>query len=169
MSALEFNQRLMSMRDLLLYFAMSLTRNMDDAKDLLQESFLKALTHREQYLDGSNFKAWMHTIVRNTFINEHRRNKRGARILERVAREELPVVNGRYLEGPVAALHTKEILGRMRDLPESIGKPFQMNMEGFKYQEIADAMDLPIGTVKSRIFQARRKLMAELEHRTATR
>ena len=168
MSSLEFNQQLMSLGDRLLYFAMSLTRNMEDAKDLLQESLLKALTHRDQYLEGSNFKAWMHAIVRNTFINEHRRNKRGERIMERVARQELPVVNGRYLQGPVAALNTREILDRVHSLPESVGKPFRMNMEGFKYQEIADAMALPIGTVKSRIFQARRKLMADLDHHATT-
>ena len=64
-----FDERLMSLNDRLLYFALGLTRNMDDAKDLIQESMLKALMNKDQYTTGTNIKAWMFTIVRNTFIN----------------------------------------------------------------------------------------------------
>lgn len=168
MSTIEFNEQLMSLSERLRYFALSLTRNMEDANDLIQESMLKALLNRDKYQDGTNFKAWMHTIVRNTFINEHRRNKRGTLILQNVAREDHPVANGRYVQGPLGMLSSKEMEEKLDRLPEQFRIPFRMNYEGFKYHEIADAMSIPVGTVKSRIFQARKRLMAQLEHRSET-
>ncbi len=164
MSTIEFNEQLMSLSERLRYFALGLTRNMEDANDLIQESMLKALMNRDKYQEGTNFKAWMHTIVRNTFINEHRRNKRGMNILQNVAREDHPVANGRYAQGPLGMLSSKEMEEKLDRLPEQFRKPFRMNFEGYKYHEIADAMNIPVGTVKSRIFQARKRLMAELEH-----
>lgn len=159
---LTFDERLMSLHDRLLYFAMGLTRNLDDAKDLIQESMLKALLNKDQYTAGTNIKAWMYAIVRNTFINGVRRNSRGQRILENAARQELPVANGRYLQGPLGTYNTREMESRVERLPDPLRTPFKMNFSGFKYQEIADEMGIPIGTVKSRIFQARKQLMVEL-------
>ncbi len=159
---LSFDDRLMSMHDRMLYFALRLTRNMEDAKDLTQESILKALAHRDQYKADTNIKAWIFTIVKNTFINGVRRDKRGQQIMESAARQELPMVNGQYLQGPMAAYNTQEIEQRVRKLPPQLRTPFTMNFEGYKYHEIAEAMDIPIGTVKSRIFQARRMLMVQL-------
>lgn len=150
------------MHDRMLYFALRLTRNMEDAKDLTQESLLKALSNKDQYKADTNIKAWMFTIVRNTFINGVRRDRRGQQIMENAARQELPMVNGQYLQGPLASYSTQEIEQRVNKLPNQLRTPFTMNFEGYKYQEIAEAMEIPIGTVKSRIFQARRLLMEEL-------
>lgn len=73
---LSFENQLMSLQDRMLYFALRLTRNMEDARDLTQESLLKALANRDQYKADTNFKAWLYTIVRNTFINGTRRDRR---------------------------------------------------------------------------------------------
>lgn len=159
---LTFDQHIMSLHDRLLYFAFGLTRDQEEAKDLIQESMLKALLNRDQYATGTNIKAWMYTIVRNTFINGVKRDRRGQRVLENAARQEMPVANGRFLQGPLGSYCTNEMEDRVGRLPDGLRTPFTMNFKGFKYHEIADKMGIPIGTVKSRIFQARKHLMAEL-------
>jgi RNA polymerase sigma-70 factor (ECF subfamily) len=70
MSTLEFQQQLVGLRQQLYYFALSLTKDRDNALDLLQESILRALTYRDKYRDNTNFKAWLYTIMKNTFIND---------------------------------------------------------------------------------------------------
>ncbi|HQW04749.1 MAG: sigma-70 family RNA polymerase sigma factor [Flavobacteriales bacterium] len=165
---LSFENQLMSLQDRMLYFALRLTRNMEDARDLTQESLLKALANRDQYKADTNFKAWLYTIVRNTFINGTRRDRRGQRVMESAALLELAMVNGQHVQGPLATYSTQEIEQRVERLPVQVRMPFTMNFEGYKYQEIAEEMGIPIGTVKSRIFQARRMLMNELgEHAEA--
>lgn len=158
-----FDERLMSMHDRLLYFALSLTRNLEDAKDLIQESMLKALMNRDQYTTGTNIKAWMFTIVRNTFINGIKRDRRGQVVMETAARQDMPVANGRYLQSPIGSYSTMEIEDRVDRLPDAIRTPFTMNFKGYKYHEIANTMGIPIGTVKSRIYQARKQLMVQLQ------
>ncbi|MCB0763174.1 MAG: sigma-70 family RNA polymerase sigma factor [Flavobacteriales bacterium] len=167
MTALDFNQQLLSMSDRLFHFALGLTRNGDDAKDLIQESMLKALTNREKYQEGSNFKAWMHTIVRNTFINEHRRNERGRSVMSDLVRQDRAVLNGLYLDGPLSALQAKEMEDRLERLPQAQREAFRMSVNGFRYEEIAERLNVPVGTVKSRIFQARRTLMDQLGPETS--
>ena len=74
MTAVEFNYQLTSLQDNLERFALSLTQNIEDAKDLLQETFLKAISYREKFADHTNLKAWVFTIMKNTFINNYRRS-----------------------------------------------------------------------------------------------
>ena len=158
-----FDERLMSLNDRLLYFALGLTRNMDDAKDLIQESMLKALMNKDQYTTGTNIKAWMFTIVRNTFINGVKRDRRGQLVMESAARQELPVANGRYLQSPIGSYSTLEIEDRVGRLPDTIRTRFTMNFKGYKFHGIANTMGIPIGTVKSRINQARKQLRVQLQ------
>ena len=74
MTQVQFNNALLALKDKLYYYALSLSFDSEGANDLLQETFLKALTYREKYTQNTNFKAWMYTIMRNTFINHYRRN-----------------------------------------------------------------------------------------------
>jgi len=159
MSSHEFQQHLLSLRQQLYYFALSLTRDRDDAQDLLQESMLRALTYRDKFRDNTNFKAWLYTIMKNTFINDHRRGKRTDALMDRAEHEAEHV---RRVETPATTESTmkmSEIDSSLKRLEGTFRMPFQMHHDGYKYQEIAEKLGIPIGTVKSRIHQARHRLM----------
>jgi len=162
MSTLEFQQHLVSLRQQLYYFALSLTKDRDDAQDLLQESILRALTYRDKFQDNTNFKAWLYTIMKNTFINDHRRGKRTAAIMDRVEQERTVVSKVQMPSSPDNLVRMGEIQNSLSKLDNAFREPFTMHHEGYKYHEIAEKLGIPIGTVKSRIFQARQRLMGML-------
>lgn len=169
MSTIEFNRQLLGLRQQLYYFALGLTKDRDDALDLVQESVLRALTFREMFRESTNFKAWAFTIVKNTFINGHRRSVRKRQLLHSVEQHR-----GLPHTSPAAA--TSEALVIRGELERSLGaldegfrKPFLMHHEGYKYHEIAEQMRIPVGTVKSRIHQARQRLQAMLTEKAAHR
>lgn len=162
MSSLEFNESLIGLRQQLYYFALSLTKDRDNALDLLQESMMRAITYRDKFRDNTNFKAWVYTIMKNTFINDHRRTKRTKTLMDSVDREREEV---RMVQTPASAeasVKMNEIDRSLERLDETFREPFLMHHHGYKYQEIADHLNIPIGTVKSRIFQARQRLMVML-------
>lgn len=143
----------------LLNFAYMLTSNRDDAYDLLQDTTLKALDNEDKYTDNTNFKGWVFTIMRNLFINNYRRASRAATIVDTT--ENLYLLNLHQdagLETPEGSYTTNEINGAIGELPDEYATPFRMHVQGYKYNEIAEKMNLPLGTVKSRIFFARKKL-----------
>lgn len=163
MTAIDFNIQITSLRKNLEFFALSLTNNSDDAQDLLQETYLKALTYREKYADDTNLKAWLFTIMKNTFINSYRRKVKSNTILD--ISEDLYYLNNSIDandETPDSELFTKEIEKGIAELEVEYKTPFLMHTQGFKYKEIAEDLDLSIGTVKSRIFFTRKKLMKRL-------
>jgi RNA polymerase sigma-70 factor (ECF subfamily) len=161
MTVLEFNSRLTMYKDALKRFAYSLTNNTDDALDLVQETYLKALKYRNKYREEVNFKAWVMTIMKNTFINVYRRRQKANTFLDNTP-------NSYYVAGaskpsdasPESIMSEQEILKLIDNLDEAYSIPFKRHVDGFKYQEIAEELELPIGTVKSRIFYAR-KILAE--------
>lgn len=163
MTQIEFNYKLVGLKDNLNYFANLLTSSEEDAKDLVQDTFVKALTHREQFQPDTNLKAWAYTIMKNTFINNYRRNVRSNTIIDTT--DDLFYLNNSTHSGVESAesrLSADDILRRIAQLEENHRKPFEMHTAGFKYKEIAEALDLSIGTVKSRIFFTRKKLMEDL-------
>ncbi len=163
MTAVEFNHKLTGLEDKLERFAYSLTSNHDDAHDLVQETFLKALTYREQFEDNSNLKAWTFTILKNTFINNYRKNiKRNTTFDNTKDLYFLNKGNESDKSKPDSAISIKEINKGIESVPDDFKIPFKMHTAGYKYKEIADALNLNIGTVKSRIFFCRKKLMKAL-------
>jgi RNA polymerase sigma factor (sigma-70 family) len=162
MSTLEFNEALIGMENNLHSFAMSFTRNNEDARDLTQETMLKAITYRSYYAPQTNFKAWVFTIMRNIFINQYRRKVKSGTIFDHS--QDLYLLNqpGDSLNSPIQEIAVKEISGHIDRLEEEYSVPFKMHFKGFKYKEISDKLGIPIGTVKSRIFIARKKLMEVL-------
>lgn len=162
MSSIEFQQQLLSFRQQLYYFALSLTKDRENAEDLLQESMMRALTYRDKFRDNTNFKAWVYTIMKNTFINDHRRNKRTKVLMDNVDRQHDQVQRVQIPNSPEATVKMAEIQRSLDRLDPAFREPFTMHHEGFKYHEIAEHLNIPIGTVKSRIFQARHRLMAML-------
>ena len=156
---MEFNHKLNTLTSLLHYFAYNLTKNTEDAKDLYQETTYRALFNRDKFQQGTNFKAWMFTIMKNIFINNYRKKVKANTILD-TTDNQFYLNSGTHATTNAAEgdIMLKELNAMVDSLDASIRIPFLMHFEGFKYQEIADELELPLGTVKSRIFFARKEL-----------
>ena len=164
MTSIEFNYKLTSMQKHLEYFARKLTSCEDDAQDLLQETYLKALVFRDKFADSTNLKAWLFTIMKNIFINNYRRSMRIRTIID--TSDNLYHLNSsgsQAIVTPDSEYSEKEILKEIDALSNDHRIPFEMHTQGFKYKEIAEELDISIGTVKSRIFFTRKKLMNKLQ------
>ena len=149
----------MSLQANLLNFAYMLTSNRDDAYDLLQDTTLKALDNEDKYADNTNFKGWVFTIMRNIFINNYRRAGRAATVIDTTENlYHLNLSHDSGLDTPEGSYTAAEFTSAIAELPAEYSVPFNMHVQGFKYNEIAEKMNLPLGTVKSRIFFARKKL-----------
>ena len=164
MTAIEFNYQLTNLSGNLERFALSLTSNNEDAKDLLQETFAKAIAYREKFEENTNLKAWTFTIMKNTFINNYRRNIKANTTFDNT--EDLYYLNlnkESAFQTPDSEFSVKKIKRKINELSDEFKQPFLMHTEGYKYKEIADKLNLKIGTVKSRIFFTRKKLMEKLK------
>jgi len=164
MSQIEFNNRLQHIERSIKYFALSLTANPEDAKDLVQETMLKALVNRDKFVNPDNLKAWVYTIMKNIFINQYRRKVR--------SKTTFDDTNDQYFlnrfdepsdRDPDTEYSINEIQKSINNLEDEYKVPFTMHNDGYKYKEIADELAIPIGTVKSRIFFSRKKLMESLK------
>lgn len=155
----NFENKLLSLQSNLLNFAYLLTSNRDDAYDLLQDTTLKALDNEDKYVDNVNFKGWVFTIMRNIFINNYRKVVRSATVIDQTEdlyHLNLPQESG--FETPEGSIAATEITAAINSFSDEYRVPFSMHVAGYKYNEIADKMNLPLGTVKSRIFFARKRL-----------
>ncbi|MCE1168022.1 MAG: RNA polymerase sigma factor [Sphingobacteriia bacterium] len=164
MTAIEFNHKLLGLQDNLKNFAYALTSDSDDANDLVQDTFLKAITYRDKFNPDTNLKAWAYTIMKNTFINNYRKNIRENAFVDTT--EDLYYLNIKTKSStaaPDSSLRSKEITRTIENLEDEHRIPFVMYTQGYKYKEIAEKMNLSIGTVKSRIFFSRKKLMNSLK------
>lgn len=140
-------------------FSLKLTGNNVDAEDLFQDTALRIITNADKYNPGTNFKAWAVTIMRNIFINNYRKKVRRNMIIDQTP-------NNYYLNSGDRMVNNdgetnvafNELLKLVNALPEDFRKPFMMAYHGYKYDEIADELGSPLGTIKSRIFFARKKL-----------
>ena len=163
MATIDFNQLLLSNTEFLKPFAVTLTRDNEVAKDLLQETMYRALANKEKYNVGTNIKAWLYTIMRNIFINNYRRKSKQSTIFDSTPNEFLinynQVTTSNAAEG---ALKMKDIQKAIHQLPEIFRNPFMLYFEGYKYHEIADMLSEPLGTIKSRIHFARKLLKEQL-------
>lgn len=157
-----FQGKLLSLQSNLLNFAYMLTSNYDDAYDLLQDTTLKALDNEDKYVDNVNFKGWVFTIMRNIFINNYRKVVRSSTVVDKTEdlyHLNLPQDSGfQTPEGSFAAMVITKAINSFSD---EYRVPFSMHVAGYKYNEIAEKMNLPLGTVKSRIFFARQKLQQQ--------
>jgi RNA polymerase sigma-70 factor (ECF subfamily) len=145
-------------------FALSLTRDMEDAQDLIQETLLRALSSQEKFTEGTNLKAWLYTIMKNIFINNYRRNKKRNTIIDTT--DDMYVINSNSTlvgNSGESNMAMENVTYAVNMLQEEFRVPFMMHYQGFKYHEIADHLTLPIGTVKSRIHFARKELKKKLK------
>ena len=159
MGSAKFQSNLLNLQDKLLNFAYMLTSNRDEAYDLLQETTLKALENEDKFAENTNFKGWVLTIMRNVFINNYRRGMRTATIVDTTENlYHLNLSQDSGLETPEGSLGTSEISDAINSFADEYRIPFSMHVAGYKYNKIAEQMNLPLGTVKSRIFFSRKKL-----------
>ncbi len=159
MSTLEFNTKFDLLTTALRSFSYNLTKNDEDAKDLYQETAFRAMTNRDKFRPGTNFKAWCYTIMKNIFINNYRKKIKRNTILDSTDNDFYINSGSNSVSNQAGSnIMMKELNRMVESLDVSIKDPFVMHFEGFKYQEIADKLNLPLGTVKSRIFFARKAL-----------
>ena len=174
----EFDDLVLEHVELLYAVALRLTRNPSEAEDLTQTTILKALRFHDKFKRGSYIKAWLLTILRNTFINEYRRRVRRPIFVQlsgtEAAPDSSPDPEVRYHPGGRTYHEVLELLDdRVRfaidGLPDEFRKPVIMaDIEDKSYKEIADAMDCPLGTVMSRLYRGRKLLRKELGEYAAT-
>jgi RNA polymerase sigma-70 factor (ECF subfamily) len=163
MSTVEFNKLLLNNTDFLKPFAITLTRDQEVAKDLMQETIYRALANKDKYNVGTNIKAWLYTIMRNIFINNYRKKVKQNTVIDTTPNEFLLNQYGAVVDnGAEARLTMKEINASLYSLPEIFRNPFILYFEGYKYHEIAELLSEPLGTIKSRIHFARKLLKEQL-------
>ncbi|MFZ1491076.1 MAG: sigma-70 family RNA polymerase sigma factor [Ilumatobacteraceae bacterium] len=154
--------------------ALRMTRNSADAEDLVQETFLKAYRSFHTFAEGSNLRAWLYRILTNTFINTYRSKQRRpdesdiADIEDLYLYRRLPAMESaiasRSAEDQLFDLFTDgEVKGALEALPENFRLPVLLaDVEGFSYKEIAEMLDIPIGTVMSRLHRGRKAMQKSL-------
>jgi RNA polymerase sigma factor (sigma-70 family) len=163
MAAIDFNQLLLKNTEFLKPFAVTLTRDNEVAKDLLQETMFRALANKEKYNVGTNIKAWLYTIMRNIFINNYRRKAKQNTIFDSTSNDFLINYNQVTISNAAeSSLRMKDVQKAIHGLPEIFRNPFMLYFEGYKYHEIADMLKEPLGTIKSRIHFARKLLKEQL-------
>ncbi len=155
----QIQEQLDSINHSLRAFSLKLTGNSADAEDLYQDTALRIITNAEKYRQGTNFKAWAVTIMRNIFINNYRKKVRRNLIIDQTPNNYYINSGDNVVENEGEGNVTfKELVSLVDSLPEDFRTPFIMAYQGYKYDEIAEELDAPLGTIKSRIFFARKKL-----------
>lgn len=154
-----FKSSVIDIQGNLFSFALKLTLNEEEAHDLVQDTMLKALDNESKFVDNANFSGWMMTIMRNIFINNYRKRVRENTVVD--ATEDLYHLNlsqDSGVETPDSAYAAGEISSILNGFPADYRNPFSMRIAGYKYEEISERLNMPLGTVKSRIFFTRKRL-----------
>lgn len=164
MTALEFGYKIENLTPSLKPYALKLTKDGEEANDLLQETVFKAYNNRDKFQDGTNLKAWMYTIMRNTFITNYQRMVRRNTFIDTTENNHFINSSNSVIENDAKGnFMMKDIKAAIDGLKDMYKIPFTMYFRGFKYHEIADKLNIPIGTVKNRIHIARKELKKGLK------
>lgn len=160
----DFTNQITQVTSKLRRYALQITKNSEDANDLVQDTLLKAYRYWHTFKRDTSLKAWLFTIMRNTFMTQCDRVKRERRILVQKPFYELGDLPGGALSNEaIGKAVLDDIQGVTAQLLAVYREPFQLHMDGFKYYEIARRLSIPLGTVKSRIFIARKELRRQLQ------
>lgn len=162
-NTLRFEDEVVSYSESLYPFAYNLTKNSEDARDLIQETVYRSLLYKDKFATGTNLKAWLFTIMRNIFINNYRRASKRVVVPDNTEGQQILLTYSPVLKNNgEGKLVMQEIEKALASISKDFSVPFMMHYQGFKYQEIADELGLPLGTVKSRIFFARKELQKRI-------
>lgn len=167
----RFEQTMLPYSDMLYSYAYYLTSDADDAGDLLQETFLKAFRFFEKFEEGTNAKAWLYRIMRNTYINDYRRKKRRPDVVtydDQISAYQLAPHDYKAANDLRETIEKEtlndEISGAIASLPEKFKSVIVLrDIEDLPYEEIAEALQIPVGTVRSRLHRARALLFTTLK------
>ncbi len=163
MTTIEFSHQITSLKGSLELFTRKFTMNQMESEDLVQDTVLKALLNKDKFKINTNLKGWLFTIMRNTFINNYRKSQQSNTMLDNTKDLYfLNVADDYTFNTPDANFEYEELMNSIAELEENLLIPFKMHMEGFKYLEIANELNIPIGTVKNRIFIARKEIQQKL-------
>lgn len=168
MTTPEYTVKVVEMRSALEQFTYRFTADRDEALDLVQDTILRALTYRDRFKSDVNLKGWLFTIMRNTFINNYRKSRR-----EKTSRDTtkelyfLNVEDDYTFNSPESNYEYEDVWKNVNEIREELVIPFKMHLSGYKYHEIADHLKIPIGTVKNRIFHARKEIQKKLMDNTS--
>lgn len=169
----NFEAEVLPFMDSLYSTAYRMSRNRQDAEDLLQETYLRAYKYYDKFQEGTNFKAWLFKILKNTFINRYRKRQRQP--LKNSFDEIEGSFESKLLESPLTARGAtpeeelmvdaldQDVQKALEALPEDYRTAVELaDLQGLSYREIADQLGIPLGTVMSRLYRGRRKLEAVL-------
>ena len=159
MSTMEFNNMLVGHSTFLRGFALNLTRNSDDADDLIQDTMVKALRYKNSFKEGTNFKGWLYTIMRSIFLNNRKKLKP---VYADLGGEDAWLMGGDGSHDVESMITEKDIRSAIQRLRPDVCKVMELYLQGFRYEEVAEQLGIPLGTVKSRIFHARKQLIPQL-------
>ena len=139
------------------------TRDSEESSDLVQDTILKALVYKHKFTEDTNLQGWLFTIMRNTFINHYRKSQRDKTFRDTSADLYfLNVEDTHTFSSGEKKYEWSELWRNIDSLKEELRVPFKLHTSGYKYHEIGEHLDLPMGTVKNRIFQARKELQRQL-------
>jgi RNA polymerase sigma-70 factor (ECF subfamily) len=145
-------------------YALSLTHDMDDTKDLVQDTILKAYRYQSKFQEGTNLRGWLYTILKNSFINNYRRDMKRNTFLDSTDNSYFIDLPSHKIDNDAETKFIRQDLeAAIDELSFDLRVTFKLNTKGYKYHEIAEEMQIPIGTVKTRIFVARRILRERLK------
>lgn len=159
----EFDTMVIEQSDSLKIYARNFTNDYEDANDLVQDTILKAVTYFKNFKEGTNLKGWLYTIMKNTFINNYRRLVKTNSFItkdEAISNSNL-LISASSNQGESKFI-IEDINEALANLSEEYYIPFSLYFEGFKYHEISDHLNIPIGTVKTRIHVARKLMKRSL-------
>ena len=168
----DFESGILPYRDQLYKTALRMTRSTEETEDLLQETYLKAFQHYQRFEEGTNLKAWLFRIMKNTYINWYRKRRTRPRHFEfdelQDGFETALAESGRFAdENPEETLMSEEVDAEVRDALVGLPHDYKMavlmiDLQGLSYQETADLIGVPVGTVMSRLYRGRAKLERSL-------
>ena len=165
MTAVEFEASLSNATITLRPIAMKLTRDSEETKDLLQRTLMKAWINRHRFNPGTNLKAWLYTIMKNTFLSDYQKSKRRQTYVD--VTDNQYYINSTQSSSALGAdsdLNLDEIHQTISSLPDHLRLPFNLFLKGYKYEEISEQLSIPLGTVKNRIFLSRQELKHKLKY-----
>ncbi len=164
----DFEANAMPFMDSLYNTAFRMARNAEDAEDLIQETYLKAYKYYDKFREGTNFKAWLFKILKNTFINKYRKNQKvptqsDFADIEGVFEDQVSEQYQGSISDPETHFFESRMDGQVHEALQSIPADYRLavllaDLEGFAYKEVAEILDVPVGTVMSRLYRGRRPL-----------
>ena len=160
----KFEKQVIELLPKLKSYAISLTNNKVKAEDILQEVLYKAIKYQHRFQEGTNLRAWLNTILKNAFYDSlNSRQKRAEKNTDYFAEmHDVSLLNNSVKNKAMENLNIETLTKIIASLEDKYKIPFEMAFRGFKYKEIADRQNIPIGTVKARIFKAKQIIKEQL-------